>query len=113
MVAAKTAFLLAPRIHEFETLLEEDRVREKEIQTWLERHPAVFKALGNGQIYCQVVLGHDSATSLQPDFIVQPTSDEWYDILGIKLPTMETSVGSRDRRAFSSAIQSAYIRPTP
>jgi Domain of unknown function (DUF4263) len=104
VVAEKTASLLAPQISEFESLLANKRVREFEIQTYLERSPTLLQALGYAQVYPQVVLQRDDGTFLRPDFIVQPTSDEWCDIVDIKLPTMQTVVGVRDRKTLSSAI---------
>jgi hypothetical protein len=104
VIAEKTASLLASQIREFEMLLAKHRVREVEIQKYLERSPAILKALGYSHVYPQVVLQRDDGTSLRPDFIVQPTSDEWCDIVDIKLPRMRTVVGIRDRKSLAAAI---------
>ena len=104
VIAERTASLLASQIHEFEILLSKSRIREVEIQRFLEANPALLRALGYSQVYPQVVLQRDNGTFLRPDFIVQPTSDEWCDIIDIKLPRMRTVVGIRDRKTLSAAI---------
>jgi hypothetical protein len=104
VIAEKTATLLAPQICEFELLLRNRRVREAEIQKYLERSPALLEALGYRHVYPQVVLQRDDGTFLRPDFIVQPTSDEWCDIVDIKLPKMRTVVGIRDRKTLAAAV---------
>ncbi len=104
VIAEKTATLLAPQICELEFLLRNRRVREAEIQKYLERSPALLEALGYRHVYPQVVLQRDDGTFLRPDFIVQPTSDEWCDIVDIKLPRMRTVVGIRDRKTLAAAV---------
>jgi len=104
VIAEKTATLLAPQICELELLLRNRRVREAEIQKYFERSPALLEALGYRHVYPQVVLQRDDGTFLRPDFIVQPTSDEWCDIVDIKLPRMRTVVGIRDRKTLAAAV---------
>ncbi|MBZ5509264.1 MAG: hypothetical protein LAO78_27715 [Acidobacteriia bacterium] len=104
ILAQKTATVLAQEIRQFESLISNRRVRESEIQSYLERTPAILKALGYVNIYPQVVLQRDDGTSLRPDFIVEPTTHEWCDIVDIKLPDVRTIVGSRDRKTLSAAI---------
>ena len=104
VIAEKTATLLAPQICELELLLRNRRVREAEIQKYFERSPALLEALGYRHVYPQVVLQRDDGTFLRPDFLVQPTSDEWCDIVDIKLPRMRTVVGIRDRKTLAAAV---------
>jgi len=104
VIAAKTATVLAPQIGELEFLLKDKRVREAEIQNHLEQNPALLESLGYRHVYPQIVLQRDDGTSLRPDFIVQPTSDEWCDVIDIKLPKMRTVVGIRDRKTLAAAV---------
>lgn len=52
----------------------------------------------------QVVLEREDGSSLRPDFRVQPTGSDWWDVLDLKLPDENTLVGGRDRKAFSAAV---------
>jgi hypothetical protein len=104
IVANKTNAVLRPQLRILESLLEKQNLRENEIQQYLECNPAVLKALGYANIYPQVILQRDDGTSLRPDFIVEPTSDEWCDIVEIKLPDVRVAVGTRDRKTLAAAI---------
>lgn len=107
VVAEKTGSLLKPTITEFETILNSTALRESQIQSFLEQHPAVMRMLGYGynRIYPQVILQRDDGTSLRPDFILEPIGSSWCDILDIKLPDKTVVVGGRDRMRFSGAVE--------
>ena len=47
---------------------------------------------------------------LIPDFILKRTTDNYYDILDIKLPDKKLIVGSRNRRKYSSEVESAIAQ---
>jgi hypothetical protein len=105
VIARKTGTLLKSEITEFERLINKFRVKEIEIQSFLEQYPNILRALGQGytHIYSQVVLQRDDGTSLRPDFILEPVGG-WCDILDIKIPDKQIVVGRRDRKTFSSAV---------
>jgi hypothetical protein len=104
VLANRTRALFSEHIEEFEALLKTDRLREADIQSFLERHPQLLEALGYGNVYSQVMLEREDGSYLKPDFILEPIGEDWADILDIKLPDVRIAVGSRDRKTFSAAV---------
>jgi len=104
VIAERTNSLLREELIYFEKLLKKDKLKESEIQKFLENHPQIFRALGYTNIYPQVVLERDDQRNLKPDFIIEPVGSEWCDILDIKLPGVNTVVGRNDRKTLSAAI---------
>ena len=104
VIANRTGYLLHDDLAELEGILSDPRVKEGTIQNWLQRHDSVFRAMGYVNVYPQVVLQRDDGTSLRPDFILEPASRGWCDIMDIKIPRMQTVVGKRDRKTLSSYI---------
>lgn len=104
VIAKKTNSLLRNELEEFEYLISKSKVKENEIQLFLEKHPNIIKSMGYSNIYPQLVLERDDGTSLRPDFIIEPIGQKWFDILEIKTPNANLVVGRRDRKTFSSAV---------
>lgn len=107
VIARKTGAILESEIQGLEDLVNGPSVKEAKIQSFLEQHPNILRALGYNytHIYSQVILQRDDGTSLRPDFILEPVGSEWCDILDIKLPDKPIVVGRRDRKTFSAAVQ--------
>lgn len=104
VIAAKTGALFGDELEQMESLLSDPRVKESSMQSYLERHPAIFNAIGYAHVYPQVVLQREDGTSLRPDFILEPVGQDWCDILDIKIPRMKTVIGKRDRKTLSAYI---------
>ncbi len=92
------------KLLEFTELLKKEKIKENEIQKFLEQNPFIFESLNYKAIRAQVVLERDDGTSLRPDFFLQPFGEDWWDILDLKLPNKSVIVGARDRKHFSAAV---------
>jgi len=110
VLASRTAAVFSRGLNELQELLAQPRLKEKEIQQYLERHPEIFRILGYGRVFPQVVLEREDGTSLRPDFIVQPIGEEWCDIVDIKLPKANIVVGRRDRQTLAAEIHELYAQ---
>jgi Domain of unknown function (DUF4263) len=102
--ARRTRELLEPELSEFEELIRGSRTKERDIQRFLELHPAIFQRMGYQHVYSQVILEREDGTSLRPDFILEPLGRPWCDILDLKLPASSIVVGRRDRKTLASAV---------
>lgn len=104
ILARRTGAVFANEISELESLMNKAKVRESEIQKFLESHPNFLRGLGYRNIYPQLVLERDDGTTLIPDFILEPSDNEWCDILDVKLPRQGIVVGQRDRAHLAAGI---------
>jgi hypothetical protein len=104
VIAHKTGALLSTELQELERILGDAATRERDIQMYLERHPSIFTALGYAHVYPQIVLTREDGTALRPDFFVERADRGWADILDLKVPSMQTVVGGRDRKTLAAAI---------
>jgi hypothetical protein len=112
VLAEKTRHLLRPELSTFEQMLSRPTISERELQVFLQKHPAIFEALGYSKIYPQLVLEREDGSSLIPDFMLEPIYDQWWDILDIKVPQKPVMVGGPDRLRFAAAVTelSAQLR---
>jgi hypothetical protein len=97
----------AGAIGELEELINRPDVKEAEIEALLRRHPLFLRGLNYAEAYHQVVLPMEDGRSLRPDVIVEPASENWCDIIDLKLPGERVFVGSGDRPRLSQAIAQA------
>ena len=104
IVAETTASVFKYEIREFEALLNQPKLRELDLQRFLEQHPSFLRGLNYKNIYSQLVLQRDDGTQLRPDFILEPFDDGWCDSLDLKLPRQKVIVGRRDRKTLASGI---------
>jgi len=104
VVARTTATVLSSDLSSFEALINTPRVRERQIQIFLEQHPEFLKGLNYQNVYPQLILERVNQPNLIPDFILEPHTEEWCDILDLKLPRQKLTVGRRDRATLAAAI---------
>lgn len=105
VVARKTASLLKDELEELEHIFSDPEIKEQGVQEYLQRHPAIFSALGYSHVSWQVRLEKDDGTSLRPDFMLQPVGREWWDILELKRPVASPlTLGRRDSKRTAYAI---------
>ena len=106
VIARKTHSILKKQFDSFKDILSRNKIKENEIQKYLEENPEILKSLGYKKIYPKVVLQRDDGSYLEPDFMLEPFGDRWCDILDLKLPNLTPIVGDKDRKKFSESIQS-------
>lgn len=92
-------------LSEFQILLSKPKIKEIEIQKFLEKYPFFLENLGYKSIRPQIILEKENGQSLKPDFMLEPLGGEWWDILDIKLPNKKIVISSsRDRYKFSESV---------
>lgn len=107
IVARQAGAVLRTEADAFEELINRSRVKELEIQKFLDSHPSFLRGLGYQNVYSQVVLAREDGSSLRPDYILEPVAGDWCDVVDIKLPYVRTTVGRSDRRALAAAVHEA------
>jgi hypothetical protein len=104
VLASRTQSIFAEEIRNFESLLSQTGLKEHAIQRFLEANPHFLQGLNYTTVHPQIVLERANGTSLRPDFLLEPRSGDWCDILDLKLPTARIFVGKRDRVSLAAAI---------
>ena len=92
-------------IFDFQRLLSNPKIKESEIQHFLEKHPFFLENLGYKSIRPNIILERENGQSLKPDFMLEPLGGEWWDILDLKLPNKKIIISSsKDRYRFSAGV---------
>jgi hypothetical protein len=90
---------------EFQSLINNNNVKETQLQKFFEKNPIFFQSMGYKNIKPQIILEREEGDSLRPDFLLQPFGEEWWDILDLKLPNKKTVISSkRDRYKFFESL---------
>jgi hypothetical protein len=71
-------------LERLQRLLNEPRVRERDIENLLSRNPLLLGSLGYGDRYYQVVLPREGASALRPDVIAEPAGSKLAEIVELK-----------------------------
>ncbi len=98
---------LPTEILELEDLINHPKVKESELQSFLERHPKIFRMWDYRDVYAQVYLTHEDDGDLIPDFVLVDPLLQRSMILDLKLPTKQVVVGRKNRRRFSAPLEEA------
>ena len=88
----------------FENLLNDSNVKEKDFQSFFEKHPNFLKGIDYKSVIPHPILERDNDGDLIPDFFLQPLNSELADIWDLKLPKVELIVGRKDRQRFSQSV---------
>lgn len=91
-------------IRTLEALLNDPKVKEREIEMLLRRNPLFLRGLNYRKVYPQVVLPLGTDDSLRTDVIAEPVDSEWCNIIDYKLPSQKVLVGRDNRLSLASAI---------
>lgn len=110
VLADRLAAVFREDLSAFEDLLNNPRVTEPMIQRFLEQHPGILKALGYRNLYPKVVLQNEKGKRLIPDFLLEPVSTNWCDVLELKLPNLRVAVGRPHRKTLASAIHASVAQ---
>lgn len=100
--------LFADPIRQLERLINEPRIKEREIERLLLDYPLFLSGLNYKEVYSQVVLPRFGTSDLRPDIIAEPFGDSWADIIELKLPIDPIVVkGKANRPRLHNAIADA------
>lgn len=77
---------------EFESLINRPKIREQEIQNFLELYPEILQSLGYSRCVPHVMLSESGKREMIPDFILHRPGGNGFDILDLKLPTARIAV---------------------
>jgi anti-sigma B factor antagonist len=102
--------LLYDQLQEFEDLLNSLHTAEEDIQQFLETNPGFILGENYRQLHSKVFLEREDDGALIPDFVLQPFDRDLCDLLELKLPGEAVVVGTRNRKRFSAAVQSAIAQ---
>jgi len=94
-------------------MINDSGIGEPELQLFFEENPEfLFHGLANNykDYFPHIVLKSNGNDDLIPDFILKRTTDDYYDILDIKLPDKTLIVGQKNRRKYSSEVESAIAQ---
>lgn len=98
------AELFGSDLRELEALVNQPKVREKDLERLLLSNPLFLRGLNYRRVYPQVVLDRPGQRSLIPDIIAEPVDSEWVDIIELKRPDDPLLVGSERHRYLAAAI---------
>lgn len=101
------AGFLPSEILELEDLINHPKVKESELQKFLEAHPKIFRMWDYRDVYAQVYLTHEDDGDLIPDFILVDPEIQKSMILDLKLPSKQVVVGTKNRRRISAPVEEA------
>ena len=96
-------------LKEFEEIINQDVIREHEIQKFLEAYPEILESLGYASCKSQIILKEEGQKDLIPDFILQRPGNNGFDILDLKLPTAKATA-QRPYLRISSEITKAIAQ---
>lgn len=98
-------------IGEFEALLNDPRTPEAVYQEYFEKYSHYLKGIEYKAIYPHIALERDQGEgALIPDFLLQPISSKFVDILDLKLPTEKLVVGTENRKRLSQSVHDAVAQ---
>jgi len=95
-------------VEEFESLINNPKVRERDIQNFFERNPDFIINDEYKQAHGHVVLINSKSERLIPDFVLEPIDQtKLCDLLELKPPSARIVVLKKNRMRFSSAVLEA------
>jgi hypothetical protein len=95
-------------VEELETLINNPKVRESELQAFFEAHQDLLIGDNYRAARPHLALERDTEGPLIPDFLLEPfDQDGLADLLELKLPSAKLIVGSPNRRRFSASVTEA------
>jgi len=106
----KVAETYREQVDAFEKLIRQPRVKEHQIQRFLEEHPHFLKGVDYRKLVPHPVLERTGKNKLIPDFFLQPYDGDLVDILDLKLPNKTLFTGTEDRLKLSEAVATALAQ---
>lgn len=97
-------------IMELEDLINNPRVKEKDIQAFFETHPQFFRRWDHRDVLPHVFLTREEADPLVPDFLLVDPEAQRATIVDLKLPRAKLVRRQKNRDRFSAAITEAQAQ---
>ena len=94
-------------ILELEDLINNQRVKEAELQRFFEQHPQFLRMWDYREVFPHVYLTREDEGPLIPDFVLLDRDLQKAMIVDLKLPNAKTVVAKKNRDRFSSLILDA------
>jgi hypothetical protein len=107
-VASLESLALKRAVEELETLVNDSRTKESQLQEFFERNPNFIVNDDYKAAHPHLVLTRNDGIKLIPDFLLEPTAqNSLCDLLELKLPASQIFVTQKRRARFSSAVLEA------
>lgn len=107
-VAPSETLAMERAVEELESLVNDPKTKEKDLQDFLERHKDFILNDDYKDAHPHIALTKDDGSQLVPDFILEPVDQSSLcDLLELKLPTAEIFVLQKRRTRFSAAVLEA------
>ena len=102
-VASVESLSLKRAVEELETLVNDSKTKESQLQEFFERNPKLIVNDDYKAAHPHVVLSRNDGIKLIPDFLLEPTGqNSLCDLLELKLPASQIFVTQSHRARFSS-----------
>jgi lysine biosynthesis protein LysW len=107
-VASSETLALQIAVEELESLINDPKTQERDLQDFFERNPAFILSDEYKKAHPHIVLTKDDGEKLIPDFALEPfDQNALCDLLELKLPTTEVFVLKQRRMRFSASVMEA------
>lgn len=106
-MATPLPFVAQSTLTEFEDLINWQNVSETDIQRFLEKHPELLLGDLYRTLHSQLILDRGDKGALIPDFFAELTHGRHFDLIDLKKPNEKLIVGTKNRRGFSAAVNTA------
>jgi hypothetical protein len=101
---------LSKGIEEFQGLLRKKELEETELQAFFEMNPAFLCLATHWRLFPRVIMENTDGRKLIPDFLLERVTDNYCDILDIKLPQKRILTGVNARKRFTAAVYDAIAQ---
>ena len=107
-VVASETIAFQRAVEEFESLINDPKVKEQDCQSFFERNPDFILNDEYRQAHAHLSLGNNEGEQLIPDFVLEPINQNALcDLMELKLPTAQAFVLKKSRMRFSAAVLEA------
>lgn len=100
----------AAEILELEDLINSKSTKEKDLQKFFENHQAFSRLWDFRDVYPQIVLTREDDGELIPDFLLVDPALQRATIVDLKMPKKKVTIGTKNRRRFSAAVEEAIAQ---
>ncbi len=107
-VASSETLTLQAAVDELESLINNPKTKEQDLQDFFERNPEFILNDEYKKAHPHIVLSKNDGESLIPDFVLEPIDQNYLcDLLDLKLPSAQIFVLKKSRMRFSAAVHEA------